>query len=104
MIQSKNYLPRVVCVEFNGCLEPTSRLKLKYEEGYTWDGTDKYGFSLQAGINLFEKYEYKVLLNQNETNIFAVNKDFLPKGFHKVINGEKQQYHRHNNKAEWINL
>lgn len=100
----KEYIPRVVCAEFNGCLEPTSRVKLNYEEGYTWDNTDKYGFSLQAGIDLFEKYGYAAVLNQKETNIFAVRKDYLPKGFKKEIIGKKQQYHRHNPNAEWITV
>lgn len=100
----KEYLPRVVCAEFNGTLDPKSKVKLEYEEGYTWDGSSKYGFSLQAGIDLFEKYGYTVVLNQKETNIFAVRKEYLPKGFKKEIKGVKTQYHRHNPNAKWINL
>ena len=100
----KEYTPRVVCAEFNGTLDPESKVKLAYEEGYTWDGSNKYGFSLGAGIDLFEKYGYKVVLNQQETNIFAVRKEYLPKGFNKVIKGVKTPYHWTNTKCKWINL
>jgi hypothetical protein len=39
----KHYSPRVICAEFNGVLIPDIPVALKYEEGYTWDMTNKYG-------------------------------------------------------------
>lgn len=103
-ILSSGYLPYIICAEFNGTLEPESRVKLAYEEGYTWDGSNKYGFSLGAGIYLFEKYGYKVIFNQQETNIFAVNSKVLPEGFNKEIKGVKSDYHWFNKNAKWVGV
>lgn len=100
----KHYNPRLVIAEFNGTLEPTSKVKIAYEDGYVWDGTNKYGFSLGAGIDLFEKHGYKVVLNNCDTNIFAIKSDLLPVDFKKEIKGVKNMYHKYNSEAKWINL
>lgn len=73
----KNFVPVLVCAEFNGTLNPESCVKLKYEDGYTWDGTNKYGFSFGAGVKLFSKYGYKVIYSHKDTNMFAVHESFL---------------------------
>lgn len=96
------YSPRLVVAEFNGTLDPLSKVKLEYEDGYTWDTTNKYGFSLGAGIDLFEKHGYTVVLNHKETNIFAIRKDLLPEGYKKEIKGVRTMYHRHNPNAKWV--
>lgn len=100
----KHYTPRLICVEFNGTLDPLLKVKLKYEDGYTWDGTNKYGFSLGAGIDLLQKSGYRAVLNHKETNIFAVRADLLPDGFVKKVNGIKTMYHRFNPNAEWVKI
>jgi len=98
------YVPRVICTEFNGCLFPEFSLKLKYEEGYTWDGTDKYGYSLAAGLKFARKWGYRVVLNHVNMNLFMVLRAALgdQADVPLDISGTKQDYHAHNENAEWV--
>jgi len=100
----KLYQPRVVCAEFNGTLDPNSCVKLKYEEGYTWDGTNRYGFSFGAGIKLFGKHGYTVIFNCKDTNIFAVKSDILPDGYQPKVKATRNIYHPVNKSAVFINV
>jgi len=43
-----DYQPNIICAEFNGCLDPNIPVAQVYQEGYTWDKTDNYGFSWKA--------------------------------------------------------
>lgn len=76
--------PRLICTEFNGTLEPNVSLVLEYEDGYTWDKTNKYGYSFAAGKKLLEKNGYVIIYNQHDTNIFAVRKELAPEIFTEV--------------------
>lgn len=98
------YTPRVVCAEFNGTLDPNKAVKLQYEDGYIWDETNKYGFSFAAGIKLFEKHGYTVVLNHKETNLFAIHKSELPKDFKINITAKQNIYHRVNTNAIFIEV
>lgn len=92
------YAPRAIVAEINGCLEPYSDKVLEYEEGYTWDGSDKYGFSFSAGKKLLEKHGYTVIFNQHNVNIFAIRHEGVPD---VEITAKRHQYHRHNPHAKW---
>ena len=72
-----NYRPRVVCTEFNASLPPNSSLVLKYEEGYFFDNTNKYGYSFGAGKKLFEELGYTLIYNHLNLDLFAVRKDIV---------------------------
>jgi hypothetical protein len=72
------YKPDVICAEYNATLNPDVPVKLEYEEGYTWDNTNKYGFSWSAGLKLFERHGYTVVMNHSDTNIFAIKSDIIP--------------------------
>lgn len=97
------YMPSLVCAEYNGTLDPTSCVKLQYEEGYTWDGTNKYGFSYGAGLKLFAKHGYYVVFNHADTNMFAVRADLINFEFEQPV-AVKNVYHPINDKAIWINV
>jgi len=99
----KEHKPRVVCAEFNGTLEPAIPVKLQYEEGYTWDNTNKYGFSFSAGVKLFNQHDYTVILNLKETNIFAVRSELLPSGEY-IVTAKRNVYHPINSKAVFVNV
>lgn len=99
----KEYRPRLVCAEFNGTLDPKSSVKLQYEEGYTWDSTNKYGFSFGAGVKLFAKHGYTVIFNCKETNIFAVKSSLLPDKVAPVT-AAQCMYHPINKEAIFINV
>lgn len=95
------YRPRLICTEFNGTLEPNIPLVLEYEEGYTWDKTNKYGYSFAAGKKLLEENGYVVLYNQHDTNIFAVPQELAPENFAEVT-ARRNIYHPINPNAKWI--
>lgn len=97
------YVPRVVCAEFNGTLDPLSKVKLQYEEGYTWDGTNKYGFSFSAGVELFRKHGYEVIFKSKETNMIAVLTSLLPKN-RPIVRAKRNLYHPINPNAIFVNV
>jgi len=97
----KEYKPRLICTEFNGTLEPEQSLVLEYEEGYTWDKTNKYGYSFAAGKKLLEENGYVIIFNQHDTNIFAIRKELAPENFTEVT-AKRNIYHPINQNAKWI--
>lgn len=94
------YQPRVICTEYNATLDPNSTIKMKYKEGYVWDKTNNYGYSYGAGKYLLEKNGYKVILNQDDTNLFAIKSDLIDFDVHVEVN--QNIYHSVNENAEWI--
>lgn len=96
-----NYSPRLICSEINGTLDPGASIALLYEDGYTWDYTNKYGYSFAAGKKLLEKHGYKIIYNLHDTNIFAVKKE-LVEGIEFIpVTAKRNMYHPVNTKAQW---
>lgn len=100
----REFSPRLVCAEFNATLDPSICVKLQYEDGYTWDGTNKYGFSFSAGMKLFKKHGYTVIHNHKDTNLFAVRNDLLPEELRNnvEVSGKKNVYHAINPNAIFV--
>jgi hypothetical protein len=96
----QKYSPRVICSEFNGTLDPSSTIKVAYQEGYVWDRTNNYGYSFNAGKYLLDKYGYVIILNQDETNIFAIKKELID--FEVNVIATQSIYHAINPLAKWI--
>lgn len=98
------FAPRLICAEFNATLDPSVPVKLQYEDGYTWDGTNKYGFSFSAGVKLFAKHGYTVVHNHKDTNLFAVRNDLLAEELrlNVVVPARKNVYHAINPLAIFI--
>jgi len=97
-----HYTPSIICAEYNGCLPPETTVKLQYEEGYTWDGTTKYGFSFGAGLKFAQKWGYAVIMNHLNMNLFMVKKEII--GDSEMLPLEitcKQFYHPYNPNAVW---
>lgn len=99
----ENYLPVLVCAEFNGTLDPNIPVALEYEEGYTWDKTNKYGYSFGAGKKLLEEKGYTVIYNLHDTNIFAIRSDLVNVPFAEV-KAKRNIYHPINASAKWITV
>lgn len=98
-----DFYPSIICAEFNGCLDPSTAIAQEYQEGYTWDKTDNYGFSWKAGVDLLKSWDYRIFLNQHNTNIWAIKyelADFEPPTF----NLKKMQYHAHNPNAKFVRV
>jgi len=98
----KHYSPRVICVEFNGTLAPHIPVALQYEDGYTWDNTNKYGFSFAAGKKLLERHGYKIIYNLHDTNIFAVKEELVAGIEFEMVTAKKNVYHPVNINAKWV--
>lgn len=98
----QSFAPRVICTEFNGCLDPNVKAVLRYEKGYTWDGTDKYGYSFAAGKELLEYHGYTLIYNQHETNIFAVRNELIEGLAFPEVTAKRNQYHPHNPGNHWV--
>lgn len=94
------YSPRCICTEFNGTLRPEVPVVLKYEEGYTWDETNKYGYSFAAGKKLLEEHGYRIIYNMHNQNIFALKKE-LAKGLLYDVPATQVLYHPQNPHAVW---
>lgn len=93
------YEPRVICTEFNGTLDPALSIKLKYEEGYIWDESNKYGYSFGAAVKFCNKYGYKIILNHLNQNLFLVRGDVIKEA--PMITAEQTFYHPVNESAIW---
>lgn len=98
-ILEAGYRPRLICTEFNGTLPSDESLVLKYEDGYTWDETNKYGYSFMAGKKLLAEHGYTIIFNQHETNIFAVPKELAEE---TNVKAKQTPYHPNNPNAIWV--
>jgi hypothetical protein len=72
------YRPRVVVIEYNGCLSPHEDKVVIYYPNNHWDGTNYYGASILAFYKLGRKYGYSLVYAENRgANIFFVRDDVL---------------------------
>jgi len=70
-----DYRPRVVIIEYNSALDPSTRLVQPREHG-TWDGSDFYGASLGAIRSLGDSKGYQLVHTElSGVNAFLVRKD-----------------------------
>lgn len=93
------YKPRVICTEYNGTLDTSISIKLKYEEGYIWDETNKYGYSFGAAVKFCNKYGYKIIFNHVNQNLFIVRSDVVSSA--PNVSARQVWYHPFNPNAIW---
>lgn len=96
----EKYSPRCICTEYNGTLDPAASVVLKYEDGYTWDETSKYGYSFAAGGKLLGEHGYRIIYNMLNQNLFSVKKELVD-GFFFHVTATQVQYHPFNAHAIW---
>lgn len=97
------YSPRIICFEFNPALPIDSLLKLKYEPGYTWNGTQKYGCSFGAARYLLGK-NYHIVLNIENVNLLAVRKDLISGISFQEVTANQRYYLPKDPSAEFISI
>jgi len=72
--------PAVILVEYNGKFPPPIRWQIKYDPEHRWDGSDYQGASLQAFLDVAERYEYiLVCCNVTGANAYFIRSDFQQK-------------------------
>ena len=68
--------PSAVCVEYHAKFPPPVSLTIRYADDHVWDETDYMGTSLQAFVDLFEGFGYRlVTCNIPGINAFFVRGD-----------------------------
>lgn len=74
-VLNANYRPKVIIAEINEKIPPPIYFEIKYSKDYAWDASHCFGFSLEAGRQTLEKYEYTVVsLFEGNNAIFVDNK------------------------------
>jgi len=73
---------------------------LKYEEGYTWDLTSKYGYSFNAGKKLLAEFGYRIIYNHVNQNLFALQEELI-KGLIFNVTATEVHYHPENPNVDW---
>lgn len=69
--------PRIFIVEYNGKLPPPVRWSMPYDEAYTWDQTDFQGASLQSFVDVFQRFNYRLVgCNLTGVNAFFVDRKY----------------------------
>ena len=71
--------PSIFIVETNEVFPPPIVFKQKYSSDHVWDGSRNFGWSLQAYVNLFTQYGYRLVACNPQTgvNAFFVRSDHL---------------------------
>ena len=69
----QKYQPRIIIAEYNEKIPPPIHFEIKYRDNYEWDNSHCFGFSLAAGKNVMDKYNYKILSICDLNNILCIN-------------------------------
>lgn len=74
--------PRVVVVEYNAKFRPPMRWVMDYEPTHRWDGTDRFGASLETLTDLGRQKGYRLVgCSIAGTNAFFVRSGLAERGF-----------------------
>jgi hypothetical protein len=85
-------LPKLIIQEYNGNFPFEVEWVQAYNPEHNWDGTNYYGASLLAYINLFKKHNYTLLCcNLTGINAFFVSNDLMDK-FLDLLVSDKTKY------------
>lgn len=69
-----NYRPKIIIAEINEKIPPPVWFEIKYSKDYCWDGSHCFGFSLEAGKQTLEQFDYTVFsLFEGNNAIFLDN-------------------------------
>jgi len=78
----KNYLPRVVVIEYNASIPPDQAKTIEYDPKAGWDGTDYFGASLLALEKLGKEKGYSLIgCDSKGINAFFIRNDVLKNYF-----------------------
>lgn len=73
-----HYRPRVVVIEYNASIPPSESKAAVYDPNGVWDGTDYYGASLLAFVNLGESKGYTCIGCESKgVNAFFIRNDLI---------------------------
>ena len=79
-----HYHPRVVVIEYNATFPPPATWVMPQDAGYRWNGTAKFGASLEAFVQLGADKGYSLVgCTLGGANAFFVRQDLLGEHFSK---------------------
>jgi hypothetical protein len=97
----KQYKPRVIINEFNGCIENGTNKAIKYNPNHSWGENDYYGGSFETFKILGNKFGYTLVHQIAATNMIFIREDIVP-NLDYGVTYQKNQYHPHSANREWI--
>lgn len=78
----RKYSPRVIVVEYNGSYPPPQSKTVLYDPHLTWRGTDYFGASLNAWVNILSKRGYSLVgCESRGVNAFFIKNELICKPF-----------------------
>lgn len=89
----KNYSPRIVIAEFNGCIPEGESKTIKYDSNFVHAADDYYGFSFEAGKKLMKQHGYTLVYQLLAVNMFFVRTDLLDGVEDMGVTYTRNQYH-----------
>ena len=63
--------PSLFIVEYNARFAPPIKFVIDYDKNHNWDSSDYYGASLQSFVDLFTKYQYRLICCNAATGVNA---------------------------------
>lgn len=95
---SNGCLPKLFIVEYNAKFPPPVKFQIQYDPAHTWKGDDYFGASVSSFVEVFSKFQYKLICcNQTGANAFFIRGDFahlfqdIPERIQDIFVGP--QYH-----------
>ena len=82
----RNYLPRVLVMEYNASFPPPQSKTITYDPNFYWRKTNYFGASLTALMKLNASFGYRlVFCDSRGINAFFIREDLVPQGFTATI-------------------
>ncbi len=90
---ARQYAPRVVVIEYNASVTPGIDRVMPYDAAFVWDGSDRYGASLDALERLGKRLGYVLVgCDSNGVNAFFVSRSAAGNAFPDAGRGSRYHY------------
>lgn len=86
------YKPRIIIAEINEKIPPPIRFEVLYKDGYAWDESHLYGFSIAAGEKVFTEHGYRVQQIYDYGNIICIDASMASEALPSIKDMYKEQY------------
>jgi hypothetical protein len=93
----QEYSPKIIIAEINEKIPPPIHFEVKYSPSYVWDGSHCFGFSIQAGKSVMDKFNYSIASLYGGNNILCVNDKYIQVMKRSINEIYKQDYYENNN-------
>lgn len=99
------YQPNLIIARFNAYIHPQAKwnsISIKYNPDFEYAGDDYFGFTMDAGRVLAEKYGYTIVFQNDETFLYFLKNDFVIEK--PVVNYIHKENIRKSHKTDWITI